>query len=177
MGPKSTCDSNEWTWEGASEAPSRQRGQSAPSVRACARAHTHTDTHTHTLTPFCCVLSSLWVPRRPGYTSLCIPSSNLRGRTGLCVGQAPGPGVEWPRSLQPAPFAKGELQGGTVGTLGPCRLPLGHAGGLLREQARPPAELGEGGPCCLPGAGGPSGGPDPPLLFGPTIWQERLTHE
>lgn len=132
-GPKSTCECNEWTWEGASAAPSRQRGQSAPSV--CARAHTHT--HSFVL----CSVFSLCVPRRPGYTSLCIASSNLRGRTGLCVCQALGPGLEWPHSLQPAPFAKGELQGGTVGTLGPWRLPLGDCGGVLREWAGQPAEL------------------------------------
>ena len=29
----------------------------------------------------------------------------------------------------------------------------------------------------MPGAGGPSQGPDPLLPSGPTIWQERLTHE
>ena len=29
----------------------------------------------------------------------------------------------------------------------------------------------------MPGAGGPSGRPDPLLSSGPTIWQERLTHK
>ena len=116
------------------------KGNSQLLLGVLVRTRAHTHRHTHTLLR--AVLCLLFVcPQEAGYTSLCLASSNLRGRTGLCVCQAPGPGLEWPRSLQPAPFAKGELQGGTVGTLGPWRLPLGDGGGVLREWAGQPAEL------------------------------------